>query len=83
MSNETLTNQRELFDLPPGLTYLNCAFMSPQPWPVTEAGQRAVAWKARPWEIGPACQGDHQGTSRGGRKRPPHHPRQTQLQEQA
>jgi len=46
--------QRHLFDIPDEIAYLNCAYMSPLLRRVTEAGQRAVARKARPWEITPA-----------------------------
>jgi selenocysteine lyase/cysteine desulfurase len=48
-----LENQRELFELPEGITYLNCAYMSPQLRSVREVGEWAVARKARPWEITP------------------------------
>lgn len=46
--------QRHLFDIPDEIAYLNCAYMSPLSRRVTEAGHRAVARKARPWEITPA-----------------------------
>jgi selenocysteine lyase/cysteine desulfurase len=46
--------QRHLFDIPEEVAYLNCAYMSPLPRRVTDAGQRAVARKARPWGIAPA-----------------------------
>jgi selenocysteine lyase/cysteine desulfurase len=46
-------NQRELFEIPEGVAYLNCAYMSPQLRPVREIGERAVARKSRPWEITP------------------------------
>ena len=46
--------QRHLFDIPDDVAYLNCAYMSPLLRRVTEAGQRAVARKVRPWEITPA-----------------------------
>lgn len=45
-----LSSQRHLFDLPDGVAYLNCAYMSPQLRSVTEAGLTAVPTKARPWE---------------------------------
>lgn len=45
-----LPSQRNLFDLPEGVAYLNCAYMSPQLRSVTEAGLTAVPRKARPWE---------------------------------
>jgi selenocysteine lyase/cysteine desulfurase len=45
---------RAEFDVPDGVAYLNCAYMSPLPRAVREAGAAAVARKARPWEIAPA-----------------------------
>lgn len=47
----SLPSQRHLFDIPADVAYLNCAYMSPLLRRVTEAGQRAVARKAHPWEI--------------------------------
>jgi selenocysteine lyase/cysteine desulfurase len=49
----TLPTQRPLFDLPDDVTWLNCAYMSPQLRAVTEAGKEAVERKARPWLIRP------------------------------
>lgn len=49
-----LPSQRHLFDIPDDVAYLNCAYMSPLLRRVTEAGQRAVARKSRPWGITPA-----------------------------
>ena len=46
--------QRHRFDIPDEVAYLNCAYMSPLPRRVTDAGQHAVARKARPWGITPA-----------------------------
>ena len=45
---------RGLFELPEGVTYLNCAYMSPQLRAVREAGEHAIAQGSRPWEIAPA-----------------------------
>ena len=42
---------RNLFEIPEGITYLNCASMSPQLRSVTEAGLRAVRTKASPWTL--------------------------------
>ena len=42
---------RDLFEIPDGITYLNCASMSPQLRCVTEAGLRAVRTKASPWNL--------------------------------
>ncbi len=43
--------QRHLFDVPDDVTYLNCAYMSPQLRSVTEAGLAAVADAEHPWEL--------------------------------
>jgi selenocysteine lyase/cysteine desulfurase len=48
-----LENQRQLFEIPEKVAYLNCAYMSPQLRPVREIGERAVTRKSRPWEISP------------------------------
>ena len=49
-----LGDQRGLFEIPDGVAYLNCAYMSPQLRSVREVGEAAVARKSRPWEITPA-----------------------------
>ena len=49
-----LSNQRHLFDIPPDVTYLNCAYMSPLMRSVVEAGKIGLARKSRPWEISSA-----------------------------
>lgn len=46
--------QRDLFDLPEDVAYLNCAYMSPLLRAVVAAGQAAAARKARPWQIAPS-----------------------------
>jgi selenocysteine lyase/cysteine desulfurase len=48
-----LGNQRDLFEIPEDIVYLNCAFMAPQLRPAREVGERAVSRKSRPWEITP------------------------------
>ncbi len=48
-----LPSQRHLFDIPNGVAYLNCAYFSPKPHAVLDAGRRAVAQQAHPWEILP------------------------------
>ncbi len=48
-----LPNQRHLFDIPDGVTYLNCAYMSPLMRSVVAAGNAGFARKSRPWEITP------------------------------
>lgn len=51
---ETLGSQRHLFDIPRGIAYFNCAYMSPLSNAVAAAGAAGLASKARPWEISPA-----------------------------
>ncbi len=48
-----LGSQRELFEMPDDVSYLNCAYMSPQLRSVRAVGERAVRRKSRPWEITP------------------------------
>jgi hypothetical protein len=38
-----LRSQRDLFEIPEDIAYLNCAYMSPQLRQAREAGQRAVS----------------------------------------
>lgn len=45
----TIPNQRALFDIPDGLSYLNCAQQSPLLNAVCRAGETAVSLKAHPW----------------------------------
>jgi len=42
---------RDLFEIPEGVTYLNCANMAPQLRAVTQAGVDAVRRKATPWKL--------------------------------
>lgn len=44
--------QRDLFQLDESVTYLNCAYMSPQLKCVTAAGQHAILLKATPNKVG-------------------------------
>ena len=46
--------QRNRFDLPPEVAYLNCAYMGPLSAAVLEAGRRGLDRKAQPWTISPA-----------------------------
>ncbi len=48
-----LGDQRGQFEIPEEISYLNCAYMSPQLRSAREAGERAVRRKSRPWEITP------------------------------
>jgi len=52
-SGMNLRSQRDLFEIPEDIVYLNCAYMSPQLRQVREAGERAVSRKSRPWELTP------------------------------
>ncbi len=62
---QPLPPQRDAFDLPDGVAYLNCAFMAPQLRRVSEVGVAAVQRKQRPWRIGPADFFDHLERLRG------------------
>jgi selenocysteine lyase/cysteine desulfurase len=46
-----LPSQRALFELPDDITFLNCAYMSPQLRSVREAGEVALGRKAHPWTV--------------------------------
>jgi selenocysteine lyase/cysteine desulfurase len=46
--------QRDLFDLPGDVAYLNCAYMSPLLKRAVQLGAEGIARKARPWTISPA-----------------------------
>ena len=48
-----LGDQRGLFEIPDGISYLNCAYMGPQLREAREVGERAVSRKSRPWELTP------------------------------
>jgi selenocysteine lyase/cysteine desulfurase len=43
--------QRHLFQIPEGVSYLNCAYMSPLMNSAVEAGNKGLARKAQPWTI--------------------------------
>jgi len=53
MSGMNLGSQRDLFEMPEDIAYLNCAYMSPQLRRAREVGEQAVSRKSRPWEITP------------------------------
>ncbi|WP_159997063.1 aminotransferase class V-fold PLP-dependent enzyme [Roseomonas sp. 18066] len=46
-----LPSQRPLFEIPPGIAYLDAAAWSPLPRSVSAAGVAGIAAKARPWEF--------------------------------
>jgi selenocysteine lyase/cysteine desulfurase len=49
-----IPSQRHLFDLPDGVAYLNCAYMSPLLKRAAAAGAEAIARKCQPWTIAAA-----------------------------
>lgn len=48
---QPLASQRDLFEIPADITYLNCSYMSPQLRSVTTAGLNSVRAKASPWQV--------------------------------
>ena len=48
-----LSDQRELYDIEPGVAYFNTANISPLLRSVREAGERAFDQRTRPWAISP------------------------------
>jgi selenocysteine lyase/cysteine desulfurase len=48
-----IPNQRHLFNIPEDITYLNCAYLSPQLRSVTAAGHKSVSSKENPWLLTP------------------------------
>jgi selenocysteine lyase/cysteine desulfurase len=46
-----LDNQRHLFDIPSGVTYLNCAYLSPLLRAAADVGRIGVDRKLHPWTI--------------------------------
>jgi selenocysteine lyase/cysteine desulfurase len=50
---EPLAPLRDAFDIPPDVAYLNCAYFSPKPDVVLEAGRRALDAHTSPWLVGP------------------------------
>ena len=57
--------QRHLFDIPAEVAYLNCAYLSPLPNAVREAGITGVRRKASPWELLPEHFFDESEAARG------------------
>src|SRR5215475_7757222 len=49
-----LPSQRHLFDIPDGVAFLNCAYISPLPKASLLAGEEGLWRKAQPWAIAPA-----------------------------
>jgi len=50
---DPLGPQRHRFDIPDEVAYLNCAYFSPQPLAVREAGLAALDVKSHPWNVVP------------------------------
>lgn len=50
---EILECRRDLFDVPEGVAYLNCAYISPLLKEAREAGEAGVGRKSQPWRIRP------------------------------
>ena len=46
-----IPSQRDLFDIPRDVAYLNCGYMSPLSKKVIEAGNRGLRRKAQPWNV--------------------------------
>jgi len=46
--------QRDLFDIPPDIAYLNCAYMGPLPRAARLAGTEGLARKSTPWQVSQA-----------------------------
>jgi selenocysteine lyase/cysteine desulfurase len=49
-----LPSQRQLFEIPDDVAFLNCAYISPLPKASLTAGDRGLRRKAQPWTIAPA-----------------------------
>ena len=60
-----IPNQRQLFDIPEEITYLNCAFTSPLMLPAKNAGLEALEEKRHPWTITPQTFSDRAAVVRG------------------
>src|SRR6202048_1136471 len=60
-SSKMLASQRDLFQIPRHICYLNSASYSPLPLRTQEAGRAAVLRKATPWTLEPAfANGQHE-----------------------
>src|SRR5262245_8888057 len=53
-NERSLPSQRQLFDIPDDVAFLNCAYMSPLPKASIAAGEEGARRKGRPWTIAPA-----------------------------
>src|SRR5882672_9741232 len=50
---EPLASQRDLFDIPEDIAFLNCAYISPLPKASLTAGEDGLRRKSQPWTISP------------------------------
>ncbi len=50
VGDDSVARARELFEIPDGVTYLNCANMAPQMRAITDSGIHAVRARATPWK---------------------------------
>jgi selenocysteine lyase/cysteine desulfurase len=46
-----IPNQKDLFNIPPDVTYLNCAYMAPQLKSISDIGIKNLRKKEQPWNI--------------------------------
>jgi len=51
MSPDRIPCQRHLFGIPDDVSFLNCAYMSPQLVAVSQAGREAAGLKEEPWRV--------------------------------
>ncbi len=59
-----LPSQRDLFDIPRDVCYMNAAGWSPLPKATQEAGRAAVGRKGQPWKLDPAFAGQQHERAR-------------------
>ena len=52
MADHVIPIQRDLFNIPSNVAYLNCCYMSPQLESVRQAGRESVDLKSSPWQLG-------------------------------
>ena len=66
-----LPSQRDAFDIPREVCYLNAASWSPLPRKVQEAGHEGVDRKAKPWEMDPGlARAQHERTRKAAAAHP-------------
>ncbi len=53
MTFSPIPSQKDFFNIPNEITYLNCAYMSPFANSVMEAGFAGIRQKSKPWEVKP------------------------------